>query len=256
MQMPQKLDYIKPNLVKRVVRKLRRLAAQNRHKKPLHIPQDFRAISFCFDDFPVGALTGAQVLESADARGTFYTCFGLPGIATMSGPLALADDIRSIAARGHEIGCHTFDHIDCSYVSAQKVAESCRANRTAAQKLGLALASFSYPEGEMTPAVKKIIAQNYTSARSVLKGVNRGWCDAMCLKATPLYETASGPIWDALRDVEQKGGWLILVTHDVSKTPSQYGTKEQFFREIVDFCRAKNLPIRTVGNVVASLSTP
>jgi peptidoglycan/xylan/chitin deacetylase (PgdA/CDA1 family) len=251
----RKLEYIKPNLIKRLTRKVGRGAAQLFYKTPLAIPPSFRGVSFCFDDFPQTALRGAEILESCGARGIFYTCFSLLGKESVSGKIAELPDVLALAQRGHEIGCHTYDHIDCSMTPALAVRDSCQTNRKMAAHNGLALKHFAYPQGEMAPAVKRVLRQDYQSARSVLRGVNREAGDAHCLKAVPLYGATQGPVQDIIRDVAQKGGWLILYTHDVSDTPSAYGTTPETFRLAVKLCADLNIPILTIGEGLNRLKT-
>ena len=63
-------------------------------------------VSFTFDDAPASSCReGAAILEAYGMRGTYYVCAGGCGAASPSGPLASADDIGALLARGHEIGC-------------------------------------------------------------------------------------------------------------------------------------------------------
>lgn len=251
----QKLDYIAPRVLMRVLRKIRRISAQLFHKTPLKIPSSFRAVSFCFDDFPRSALHGAEILESHGARGVFYTCFSLLGQDSISGKLAELSDVLDLAGRGHEIGCHTYDHIDCAMTPSSAVRRSCQLNREAAEQNGLKLQSFSFPEGEMSLSAKRIMREEYSSSRSVLRGLNQGWGDAHFLKAVPLYETDPETILAFLAQVEHQGGWLIFVTHDISASPFQYGTHVDFFRHIVEQCQKRGLPILKVTEGLKRLRT-
>ncbi len=68
---------------------------------------------------------------------------------------------------GHEIGCHTFSHIDCrEEVCPEAVINSeLRASQTAAERFGLRLESFVFP-GHTMGNFKAIRAQGYTSVRT------------------------------------------------------------------------------------------
>lgn len=255
MKSPQKLEYVASSLPVRVLRKIRRVAAQLFYKTPLAIPPHFRGVSICFDDFPQTALRGAEILESCGARGTFYACFSLLGKESVSGKIAELPDVLALAQRGHEIGCHTYDHIDCAMTPALAVRNSCQTNRKMAAQNGLALKHFAYPQGEMAPAVKRVLRQDYQTARSVLRGINRETGDAHCLKAVPLYGATQGPVQDIIRDVAQKGGWLILYTHDVSDTPSAYGTTPETLHSAVKLCNDLNIPVLTIGEGLNRLKT-
>jgi peptidoglycan/xylan/chitin deacetylase (PgdA/CDA1 family) len=255
MTPPQKLEYVAPSFAVRVLRKIRRIAAQSFCKTPLNIPPSFRAVSFCFDDFPLSALRGAEILESGGARGNFYTCFSLLGQDSISGKIAELSDVQDLGRRGHEIGCHTYDHIDCAMTPVAAVRESCQINRKMAAQNGLALKHFAYPQGEMSLGAKRVLQKNYQTARSVLKGINQGGSDAHCLKAVPLYGATPEPVQDIIRDVAQKGGWLILYTHDVSDTPSAYGTTPEMLHSAVKLCNDLNIPVLTIGEGLHRLKT-
>lgn len=247
------MHYQPPGLLERVSRKAQRLHARARPYAFLDIPPDLRRVSFCFDDFPVRAREGAEILERYGARGTFYTCFGALETDSDSGPLASIKDVRDMAARGHEIGCHTFDHILCCSISAGRVKESCARNREEAAAQGLTLKHFAYPEGELSVWAKRAIADSYDTARTVLKGVNQGRADAHYLKAAPLYETDYSDIRALIARTGKEGGWLILCTHDVAKTPSQYGTPAGIFEELARLCVDHGISAAPVGDVVTEI---
>src|SRR5438477_12607694 len=76
-------------------------------------------VTITFDDFPASARkAGGKVLEAHGARGTYYASFGvMSGAAVRGGAVddaAAKDQIEEVLALGHEVGCHTFSHIDCA----------------------------------------------------------------------------------------------------------------------------------------------
>lgn len=242
------------NFKRRVIGKLSRVSAEKFCKTPLVIPKGFKGVSFCFDDFPQSSMVGAKALEVVDARGTFYVCFDLLGKDSPSGKIANLKDVKELAERGHEIGCHTYDHLNCSYNSAKVIDASCDKNIKIAKGNGLHLDNFAYPQGGMSLSTKKIMQRNYKSARSVMAGVNRGICDAHCLNATALYDTTDmQSVLDMISDVADNGGWLIIYTHDVSKEPSKYGVSEVALTNIISNCVERSIPIKTVDEVMTIL---
>jgi len=243
------------NIARRAIGKTQRMAAERFNKTSLYVPDSFRRISFCFDDFPASAADyGAGMLEDYGVRGTFYTCFGLLGEPSPSGNLASMDNIISLAGNRHEIGCHTYDHINCSFTDAQTVAQSCDKNIKTAVAHGINLKHFAYPQGGMSMSTKKIMQRFYGTARSIIHGINKGQCDAHCIKSVPIYETAPHQrIYNLIDQVESDGGWLILYTHDISDMPSPYGVSKTFFRDIVAYCAAKQLPISTIEEAMRSI---
>ena len=73
------------------------------------VPTTTPIVSFTFDDVPDTALSaGAAILESCDARGTFYISGGLTGQREADRTLISAEGCAELLQRGHELGCHTF----------------------------------------------------------------------------------------------------------------------------------------------------
>lgn len=210
-------------------------------------------MSFTFDDFPESAARqGAETLESFGARGTFYASLGIAGEASVSGPISTAEGVVQLAQSGHEIGCHTFTHIDCSVVDESRTEVDCRKNREAAADLGLPeLRSFSYPFGGINSAARRIMADGYETARTVWPGVNRGRYDAAALRAVPLMQQSGDAIAAShLRSLLKSDGWLVFYTHDVSENPSAFGCRPSVIQK---FCEraleggAEVLPVSSVG---------
>lgn len=240
------------SLFRRIEGKMHRVVATRFSKKMIKIPQDFKGVTFSFDDFPETAATiGAEILEKNNARGTYYTCFGLLGQSSPSGNLATIDQVLSLANRGHEIGCHTHEHINCSYESSAVAVKSCNINVDGALEMGIVLKNFSYPEGGMRLSTKRAIQKIYTTARTVRVGINKGLCNAYALHAVAMYKNkVCLDVYSMIDEVEKNGGWLILYTHDLSENPSQYGITPKDFESMVQHCRTKNIPILTVQQVM------
>jgi peptidoglycan/xylan/chitin deacetylase (PgdA/CDA1 family) len=87
------------------------------------------AISITFDDFPRTAWTeGGAVLASHGGKATYYVSGRLCG-GTMDGQEQFRDsDLAALDEAGHEVGCHTFDHISAVKVSTATYALSFEAN--------------------------------------------------------------------------------------------------------------------------------
>ena len=98
----------------RVIRKFKTVRARMTCEVPYLWPANYAVISFTFDDFPASAAhIGAEIIERFGARATFYSSFSNSGLDSPSGNIASAADAVDLDARGHEIGCHTFSHMDC-----------------------------------------------------------------------------------------------------------------------------------------------
>lgn len=185
-------------------------------------------VSFTFDDFPKSAArTGAQLLEHVGGRGTFYACAGYAGQMTQTGEMFDAEDIRRLLAGDHEVGCHTFAHIDCARTSPGDVFADMVRNADALGAMGMEdrLVSFAYPYGETTAALKSQLPSRFTSARGIAPGLASGRADLAQLRANAMY--GRGALQRCLAVLEaarRRNGWAIFFTHDVSSRPSPWGT--------------------------------
>ena len=89
----------------------------------IEVPTREPIVSFTFDDVPDSALrVGAAILETRGVRGTFYIAGGLEGRVEPDRTLIDAAGCRELAARGHEIGCHTYGHRDIRHLDRARFA--------------------------------------------------------------------------------------------------------------------------------------
>jgi peptidoglycan/xylan/chitin deacetylase (PgdA/CDA1 family) len=229
------------------VAKLRRIYTFARNACPAELKLDRAIVSFTFDDFPRSCVeNAAPILEAAGVRATFYACAGFEGRKNHFGELFTHEDIKRLRAAGHEIGCHTFGHIDCSRERTQTSIEQCEANANALRAAleGEAMTSFAYPYGETKPAFKRHVAERYLTARGIRGGVNHGRIDLSHLRSEALYgpdtyARANERIGQAVRTK----GWLTFFTHDVCDTPSAWGTDTTIFQRVVEAAKAADVDI-------------
>jgi len=211
-------------------------------------------ISITFDDFPHSALKVAgSMLEENGLRGTYYASMGLMGRQTEVGEMCTADDLRTVVETGHELACHTFDHLSSVRARSNQVRESCARNRLAAANVfgGYQLRNFSFPFGSVTLSAKSSLASTYESCRTVKCGINRNPVDLGFLLANPIYSAI--PISELQRLIAKNAeqlGWLILYTHDVSLQPSAWGCTPSYFRAVLSSAIASGASIVTVAEAV------
>jgi peptidoglycan/xylan/chitin deacetylase (PgdA/CDA1 family) len=219
---------------------------------PAEVQLERGVVSFTFDDFPASAArAGAQVLERAGGRATFYAAMrfsgGSMGYAEGHDPTTML----ALAARGHEIGCHTFSHYDCARTPVDAVLADCEANAAAARAAGLTapFETFAYPYGETTFSLKRAIAKRYGAARGVLAGLNIGVVDRAHLRCAELTER---PDWvaraqDLIADAAARKGWAIFLSHDVSDAPTRLGLTPATLERLATAARDSGcllLPVR------------
>jgi peptidoglycan/xylan/chitin deacetylase (PgdA/CDA1 family) len=207
-------------------------------------------VSFSFDDFPASAAReGAAIVEGFDARATYYVAMSMAaGACGFSG-----DDLTRVVEGGHELGCHTYSHLDClPAADALLLADIERNAKEAGALVGAApLRHFAYPFGRIHPQQKALLAKRFATQRSIFPGVHRGTVDLRLLRANKLY--SAGPFVDralsAVDRVAQRGGWVVFFTHDVSRRPSAYGVTPYDLAHVVERAARAGLTIAPVGEI-------
>jgi peptidoglycan/xylan/chitin deacetylase (PgdA/CDA1 family) len=237
------------------------LLARKLVRQPIRLAGHRPVVSITFDDFPKSAWTqGGPVLARYGARGTYYTAGGFCG-RTIDGTVFYdAKDLTALAAAGHEIGCHGFGHLPAPALTTEDLVADVARNREflAPFLKGKAPASYAFPLGRVSPRTKRFYASRFASLRGTHCGVNVGRVDLAQLNVISLEARS----WDqevieaAVQRVLQSNGWLILYTHDVSETPSHYGSTPgmlDWALERVAAARIEVLPVREALPVALGL---
>jgi peptidoglycan/xylan/chitin deacetylase (PgdA/CDA1 family) len=209
--------------------KLTSLLARKLVKRPVRLAGTRPVASITFDDFPKNAWTeGGPVLARHGVRGTYYTAGDFCGRTLADTAFYDAQDLRALAAAGHEIGSHGFCHQPTPLLSdAELVADAGRNAEFLKPFLkGEAPVSYAYPFGRVSPRTKRLYAPRFASLRGVHSGINIGRIDLAQLNVISLemWQWDQDGIDAAIRRVLQSNGWLIFFTHDVSERPSRFGS--------------------------------
>lgn len=245
-----------PALYTKLHTKLRRFSAQQFARREVLFGLHQPAVSITFDDFPRSALeVGGRVLEDEDVAGTFFCAFGLAETEAPVGRVGTVSDLANCVMRGHEIGCHTYSHRNCSTAVARDIDDDILRNQAAGRDLGLPpFRHFAYPGGGYSLAAKKTVMRHYLSARGTTWGINRGTIDLGLLKSVPLYSHFGSRKWDAyFKELSRQSGWLIFYTHDVSNNPSQYGCMQRDLEYVIRRARDLGAKVAPIGAVIDDL---
>jgi peptidoglycan/xylan/chitin deacetylase (PgdA/CDA1 family) len=231
--------------------KLRRRYARLVHRRPARLDLSGPTVSFTFDDAPASAAVAAAILERHKARGTYYLCAGLFGETGHMGRYIDATEAADLAARGHEIACHSHGHVDAHRTDGAALLADSDRNVTTLTALGGSARHFAFPYGEVSPAAKARLADRYGSLRGVHAGLVHEGADLNQLPAVGIEGDDGEAVARAWIDRAVKTGrWLILFTHDVSDSPSPWGCTPAALDRLAAHARGAGCALKTVGEVL------
>ena len=227
------------SIAARLSGKWRRFSVDRFGRRTFTLRTDVPYVSFTFDDFPRTALTeGGRILARHGARGTYFVSMRLLGQLSVSGPIASSEDLKALLAEGHELGCHTFDHLDGKHEGVAAFERSIQRNREALAAVapGAELSVFAYPLDGPVLTVKRAVGRHFVGCRGAGQAFNAGTIDLNLLKAYFLDWRNQDSLGEVRAIIERNAaerGWLILATHDVAAAPSKYGYTPDAFDEVV-----------------------
>ncbi len=247
--------YIPGGWQSRFTRQISRFLARDE----IELDLDHAIVSISFDDFPKSAVSvGAQALEARGWTGTYYASAGYVGQRTHHGEMFDAQDLQRLEAAGHEIACHTYEHLDCAKATPEAVVKSLEHNERALRELGLKqpLSSFAYPYGETAPAIKTSLATRFATLRGVRPGIMRGRADCNLLPAVGIDggETGIQRAVEAAEGLAQHPGWLIFYAHDVQDNPTEWGCTPQDFERVLDAVDRSGAQVLSVRDAYAAIT--
>ncbi len=245
-------------MIQRLHRAWQRRAATWFGRRLIDINLTAPIVSFTFDDFPASALsTGGSILEKHGQRGTYYTALGLAGKTIETGQMFKSEDVAAILTRGHELGCHTYDHCPAWETHPARFEASVEENRKAVAQLvdGSCMPTLSFPISNPRPGTKRRMAQRFKGCRGGGQTFNRGSTDLNYLRSTFIEQWRNTPArLHALIGVNaQNCGWLIFSTHDISENPTRYGCSPQLFSDLVERSLASGAKILPVAEALDAI---
>ena len=246
-------------LTRRVWNRWRRFTIEHGARRDFKLESNVPYVSFTFDDFPRTALTeGGTILRRRGVRGTYFVSMQLLGKPSPSGPIATSDDVKALLAEGHELGCHTYEHLDGCNSSVAAFERSIRQNRTVLADVAPAaeLPIFAYPLDGPVLSIKRAVGKHFVGCRGGGQTFNSGVIDLNLLKAYFLDWRNRGNL-DVVREVVERNaaerGWLIFATHDVAADPSRYGCRPDLFEETVRLSIASGARVVPMMEACAAL---
>ena len=241
------------SLAHRIGRRVTPLLAQRRVAVSLDRP----IVSFTFDDAPTSVLeTALPMLEAQGWSATIYIATGLIGTTNHHGEMMDGAKIADVHARGHEIGAHSHEHRNQALHSDADVMRSVEESHRVLAGLGVPdPASYAWPYGQSRPALKRALAERYTSLRGIAQRTHRRAVDLNQVGSWKLF-TGRGVdrVMDELDRLETRSGWMTLFTHDVRDNCSEWGCTPAEFERVVARVADMGVDVLPVARAVERLA--
>lgn len=205
--------------------KITRRLSNYRHRHIITPKLDRPIVSFSFDDCPRSVIENAlPLLEAENWRATFYMACGLCDTINHLGRHMSLKDIQAVHTSGHEIGDHTYDHLDIGNVSLETYLDNIALNQTKLTELGIPESrTFAYPYGSVSPNLKQALYANFELSRGVVESSGQTLDLGLCA-STRLYSGSdTNTAIKRIQTLSKSPRWEILFTHDVRDNPSEYG---------------------------------
>ena len=232
-----------------------RKAARYYRSKPFTLRNPAPMVSVTFDDVPNSAYrNGAAILEEFGWRGTFYVASGTCGARDEFWDVISRDEVSALHRNGHEIGCHTFSHVDITPLDSATLENEVNRNRETLRALcdDIAITNFCFPFGKTSLARKLQLQKRFDTCRGIYEGVNAGTVDLAMLRVIELYDRTLSPekLRAVLRETRERNGWLIFYTHDVTGDPSWIGCSPTRMRETLGAVREAGFDCLTMRDAL------
>ena len=238
---------------------IRRRAARILGTQPVPVGIEGGVFSISFDDFPKSAWEVAgPILKDHGVLATYFVAGGLCDAENIGKRQFSVEDLLALHAAGHEVGCHTFDHVSALRITPQALgAQISRNAQWVAERLdGHRMTQFAWPFGDVALSAKAVVARHFERSRGVRDGVNLGKADRNNLQAIGL-ESRRLPHYDLeglMARTAQNNGWLIAYGHDVERDPTPYGCTPQDLLRVITLARQAGLAIATVSSACSMMA--
>jgi peptidoglycan/xylan/chitin deacetylase (PgdA/CDA1 family) len=245
-----------PKFGNRIYTKLKLALARRSARRLANLITDTPIVSFTFDDFPSNAADlGARLLDKYKFRGTFFVSAGLLDSTAPTGQICSPKDIQRLYAGGHEIGSHTYEHLDAWITPAKQFELSLLKNASAIADIvpGCKLSSFSYPISYPSTANKRVAGRHFAACRAGGQTTNLKTVDLNALRSF-FIEKTDGSVAQLKSIIDYNSrvsGWLIFSTHDISVKHTRFGCHPDVFNAILEYTKEHGGKVMPVSQVIA-----
>lgn len=228
-------------------------------------------VSIITDDGSIQELT--RVKPICDSHGVKYGTGIITSTVGTSGFMTW-DQIRSMKKEGHDVLCHSHQHLDFATMTEYEMTEDLATATRLMNENGLYPSGFVYPLNSHNPATRKIISRFFLYAFAKTRGpfseITRNF-PYMLNQA--IARMAVGSFFDnqiagfptdtksleyyksRVDEAIANKNWLVLVLHPWHSDHTE--TQQQYFSQLIDYIKSKGIDIvtpsegfNTYGNVI------
>jgi len=213
-------------------------------------------VSITFDDGESSQYLSRAVFAQYGYHATY---FPVSDAISSWGAFFVANQLKDLAADGHEIGSHTLDHADLTLLNDADLDRQLRVSRLDLMaKLGLPdVKGFCYPYGNFNARVEQAVAQYYRYARTTEPYYNFRDTDPYLLGSFDCNNSTTLAQLTSKVDVALANkSWVVFHFHALTTAPSteRYSCMVSTLASLVDYVAQKNLKVVTIGEGVALMT--
>lgn len=213
-------------------------------------------VSIEFDDGWKNAYDlGFPIVEEFGFRATQYVITQ----TTKWGGYMNDAEIKSLDARGHEIGSHTVSHPHLPQLSDSQIKTELQSSKNYLQNiLGKPVNLFVTPYCESDARVRTEASKLYTMLRNCDEEANtRQNFDAYNIRSYIVYDsTTNAEIQAWLNDAKVRNGWVVLVYHEVQQTPSNsWAVSPSTLRSQLKLVKDSGITVKKTSEVLAEVKS-
>lgn len=212
-------------------------------------------ISVTFDDGLKSTYNNAlPVLNSLGMKSTFYVNYstlGTTGYMTKN-------QVKTLNSQGHEIGSHSYHHVDLATLSSDEVSTEVTTNNTQLRALlRKSINSFATPFGSYNDSVLDIVMSQHTSQRDTGGQLNylysftpRVIHSKVITKSTTLAEINA-----LIAQANTEHAWLVLTFHGIGSDSEDYTITKATLQKYLQAVKNSKITVMPLNQALSEVQS-
>lgn len=166
------------------------------------------------------------------------------------------DQIKKIAAAGHEIASHSLAHCNAREMRVEALTASVNTSQQQfADKLGAAPKLYAHPFGSYDDRVVKNLSQTFAFIRSSDEGLNSAYYDPHNIKIQSVESyTTIEQIKNWVNQAAAEHKWLVLLYHKVGESGEYNVTTDQLEQQLALIKNTLGLEVVTASRAIEQIA--